>query len=330
MAPLLEVKNLSVSFRTENGPVQVVRDVSFTLAAGEIAGLVGESGSGKSVLSFAVMGLLPRDSGFIDSGEILFGGRNLPALPRREMGRIRGREISMIFQEPMTSLNPVYTIGNQLDEVFVNHGQRGRSVNRKRSIELLERVGIPRATEIARSYPHQLSGGMRQRVMIAMAMALSPKLLIADEPTTALDVTIQAQILRLIEQLARENGMAVIFISHNLGVVARLCRKVMVMYSSQIVEITGAERLYQAPAHPYTKNLLECIPQIGMSGRRLSSIEGAVPHPGDEITGCRFAARCGEAEARCRAEAPELRRLADGLYCRCLKRETSGEWRVES
>ncbi|MDR0434247.1 MAG: ABC transporter ATP-binding protein [Gracilibacteraceae bacterium] len=319
-APLLEIKDLSVSFRTESGRVSVVRDVNLTLAAGEIIGLVGESGSGKSVLSFAVMGLLPPGSGFIDSGEILFAGRNLPALSRREMSGVRGREISMIFQEPMTSLNPVYSIGAQLDEVFVNHGDRDRKANRKRSIKLLERVGIPRAAEIARSYPHQLSGGMRQRVMIAMAMALSPKLLIADEPTTALDVTIQAQILRLIEQMARENGTAVIFISHNLGVIAQLCDVVAVMYSSQIVEITGAERLYQSPAHPYTKSLLECVPQIGMSGKRLNSIEGTVPHPGDEISGCRFAPRCGEAEGRCREQAPELRRLAEGVCCRCWKR----------
>ncbi|MDR1603799.1 MAG: ABC transporter ATP-binding protein [Gracilibacteraceae bacterium] len=316
---MLEVKNLTVAFRTENGLTRVVRDVSFSLAAGEIIGLVGESGSGKSVLSFAVMGLLPPGAGFIEAGEILFDGRDLSALSRRAMTKIRGREMSMIFQEPMTSLNPVFTIGAQLDEVFVNHGGRDRAANRKKSIELLERVGIPRAAEIARSYPHQLSGGMRQRVMIAIAVALGPKLLIADEPTTALDVTIQAQILRLIEQLARENNMAVIFISHNMGVVARLCRKVMVMYSSQIVEITGAARLYQAPAHPYTKNLLECIPQIGMSGRKLNSIEGAVPHPGDEIKGCRFAARCDGAEERCRAKEQELRRLDEDIYCRCWK-----------
>ncbi|MDR1961691.1 MAG: ABC transporter ATP-binding protein [Gracilibacteraceae bacterium] len=318
---LLEVKGLSVSFRAEGGHVQVVRDVNFALEPGEIIGLVGESGSGKSILSFAVMGLLPRGAAFADTSEILFAGKNLLALSRGEMSGIRGREISMIFQEPMTSLNPVYTIGAQIEEVFINHGRRNRSANKKQILKLLEQVGIPRAEEITRSYPHHLSGGMRQRVMIAMALALEPKLLIADEPTTALDVTIQAQILRLIEQLARANNMAVIFISHNLGVIAQLCKKVMVMYSSQIVEITGTDALYRSPAHPYTKNLLECIPQIGMSGRKLKSLEGAAPHPGDRMAGCRFAARCAEAGPLCREKEPRLVCLDENRYCRCLKKE---------
>ena len=235
------------------------------------------------------------------------------------MTKIRGKDISMIFQEPMTSLNPVYTIGNQLEEVFVNHTDYDKKTIYDKSIELLKRVGIPRTDEIMKCYPHQLSGGMRQRVMIAIAIALKPKILIADEPTTALDVTIQAQILELIRKLSEEDDMAVIFISHNLGVIAQICSKILVMYSSQLVEISDSVSLYKNPFHPYTKNLLSCIPQIGMSGQRLNYIEGTVPHPGDKIEGCRFASRCREAKDRCKVEEPMLKDNGKGHYYKCWK-----------
>jgi oligopeptide/dipeptide ABC transporter ATP-binding protein len=323
-APLLQVNGLSVSFRSEGGLVRPVRDVSFEIGKGETVGLVGESGSGKSVLSFALMGLLPPHNSRIDGGEVLMDGRDLSRLRRRAMSKLRGRDISMIFQEPMTSLNPVYTIGNQIEEVFRNHTSMGKKERRERAIDLLERVGVPRAPEIMASYPHQLSGGMRQRVMIVMAIALKPRLLIADEPTTALDVTVQAQILRLIGRLAEEDGMAVILISHNLGVIARVCQRVMVMYAGQLVEVAPAAELYRHPRHPYTRHLFECIPRIGMGGHRLNYIEGSVPHPGDELPGCRFAPRCREADEGCLEREPELAALSEGRASRCLKEGGAG------
>jgi peptide/nickel transport system ATP-binding protein len=316
---LLEVKHLSVSLKGDGGYVPIVRDVCFTLAPGQITGLVGESGSGKSIMSFSLIGLLPRHNSRIDSGEVLLNGQDLLRLPPSELTKMRGRDISMIFQEPMTSLNPVLTVGDQLIEVFTNHGLKKKADNRQQALALLERVGIPRAEEILKSYPHQLSGGMRQRVMIAMAIALKPKLLIADEPTTALDATIQAQILRLLEQLAQEDGMAVIFISHNLGVIARICARIMVMYSGQIVESADTESLCAQPRHPYTQSLLACIPHIGMSGQRLTSIDGTAPNPADLLPGCRFAQRCLEAETACGSETQELLPYAEDSLCRCRK-----------
>ena len=317
MAAILKVNGLTTSFKTEAGYVKAVNDMSYEVNKGEIVGLVGESGSGKSVSSFSIIGLLPKQNSRIDSGEILFEGRDLLQMTPKEMTKLRGKDISMIFQEPMTSLNPVFTIGSQIGEVFENHTKLDKKSINDKSVELLERVGIPRAGEIMKSYPHQLSGGMRQRVMIAIAIALKPKILIADEPTTALDVTIQAQILELIKKLAQEDDMAVIFISHNLGVIAQLCQKVLVMYSSQIVESADIVDLYKKPAHPYTKNLLECIPQIGMSGKKLNYIEGTVPHPSDKIVGCRFAARCKSAVDRCFKDEPPMRQVEEGHECRC-------------
>ncbi len=320
MTPLLQVSNLTISFKDGAKKARAVRDVSFDVKPAEIVGLVGESGSGKSVMSYSIIGLLPKSNSIVETGKVLFEEHDLLEYNTRQMTKIRGKDISMIFQEPMTSLNPVYTIGNQLEEVFVNHGYHNRSENHKKAIALLDRVGIPRIGEVMKSYPHQLSGGMRQRVMIAMAIALKPKLLIADEPVTALDVTIQAQILRLIEQLAREDNMAVIFISHNLGVIAQLCERVMVMYSGQIVEIASIRTLYQEPSHPYTINLFECIPQSRLSDHKLNSIKGTVPHPGDEIAGCRFSPRCKEAIPVCSLNEPRLIKVGAQHYCRCLLR----------
>lgn len=319
MAPILQVQNLTTSFKTEMGYVRAVNDVSFSVEKGEIVGLVGESGSGKSVTSFSIMRLLPRHSSRIDQGKILFEGTDLLSIPEKEMTKIRGKEISMIFQEPMTSLNPVFTIGDQIGEVFRNHTALDKKAIQAKSVELLDRVGIPRAKEIINDYPHQLSGGMRQRAMIAMAIALRPKILIADEPTTALDVTIQAQILDLIKSLAEEDNMAVVFISHNLGVIAELCQKVIVMYSGQFVEMAGTAGIFKNPQHPYTKSLLDCIPRIGMSDKKLSFIEGTVPHPADKLTGCRFQARCYASQEKCTREKPELVEIEPGHYCRCFR-----------
>lgn len=320
MAKLLEIKNLTTSFKTDNGYAKAVNDISFDVEKGSIIGLVGESGSGKSVSSYSIIGLLPKHNSKIESGEILFEGKDLLKCTKKEMSKIRGKEISMIFQEPMTSLNPVYTVENQIAEVFHNHTKLKKTEIKQKTLELLTRVGMQRAGEVMRAYPHQLSGGMRQRVMIALAIALKPKILIADEPTTALDVTIQAQILELIKKLSEEDGMSVIFISHNLGVISNICEKVIVMYSSQIVEMTDTRTLYYNPKHPYTKSLISCIPQIGMSGQRLNHIEGTVPHPNDQIEGCRFKNRCTEAFDKC-VNMPEMMPAASGVghFYRCFK-----------
>ena len=320
MAKLLEVRNLTTSFKTDYGYAKAVNDISFDVEKGSIVGLVGESGSGKSVSSYSIIGLLPKHNSRIESGEILFEGKDLLKCSAKEMSKIRGKDISMIFQEPMTSLNPVYTIENQIAEVFHNHTDLGKAEIKQRTLELLKRVGMQRAEAVMKAYPHQLSGGMRQRVMIALAIALKPKILIADEPTTALDVTIQAQILQLIKKLADEDQMSVIFISHNLGVIANICDKVIVMYSSQIVEMTDTRTLYYSPKHPYTKSLIACIPQIGMSGQKLNHIEGTVPHPNDKIEGCRFKNRCSEADQGC-LTMPEMRALpgSNGHFYRCFR-----------
>ncbi|HYF82168.1 MAG TPA: ABC transporter ATP-binding protein [Clostridia bacterium] len=321
MAPILQIQNLTTSFKTELGYLKAINDVSFSVNKGEIVGLVGESGSGKSVTSFSIMRLLPKHNSRIDQGKILFGDTDLLAIPEKEMIKIRGKEISMIFQEPMTSLNPVFTIGDQIGEVFRNHTSLDKKTINVKTVELLDRVGIPRASEIIHDYPHQLSGGMRQRIMIAMAIALKPKILIADEPTTALDVTIQAQILDLIKNLAEEDNMAVVFISHNLGVVAELCQKVIVMYSGQFVEMADTASIFKNPQHPYTKNLLDCIPRIGMSNKKLKYIEGTVPHPADELLGCRFQPRCFAAKEKCSQLKPELIEVEQGHYCRCFRED---------
>jgi len=314
---VLEVKGLTVHFRNEDKEVPVVRGISFRVKKGETLGLVGESGCGKSVTSLSIMRLIPTPPGKIVSGEILFKGTNLLALKEKQMNQIRGNKISMIFQEPMTSLTPVFTIGRQLDEGILLHTNCSRKEARERSLEMLKLVGIPRAEQIYDSFPHELSGGMRQRVMIAMALACNPQLLIADEPTTALDVTIQAQILDLMRQLKNKMGTSILFITHDLGVVAEMCDRVIVMYAGEIVEEASVETLFHDPKHPYTRGLMESIPKLGEKKKRLYSIRGQVPAPGTVITGCRFQDRCDHVMERCKREHPELRESGNGHACRC-------------
>ncbi|WP_160725420.1 ABC transporter ATP-binding protein [Bacillus sp. USDA818B3_A] len=317
--PILRINELKVSFQTGGKYVPAVDGVSFDLIEGEILGIVGESGSGKSVTSLAAMGLVPSPPGKVDNGNITFAGKDLTASSEKEWRKIRGNQISMIFQEPMTSLNPLFTIGNQLDEAIRLHTNLTKKEMKVRSIELLRLVGIPRADEILKEYPHQLSGGMRQRVMIAMAMACSPKVLIADEPTTALDVTIQAQILSLMKDLNKKTNTSIILITHDLGVVAEICQRVIVMYAGQIVEQGDVRKILKNPQHPYTKGLLKSVPDIRGKKDRLYSIPGTVPAPGTVKQGCRFAARCPHLFAKCLKEAPELANLQkDGHEVRCF------------
>ncbi len=304
-APLLSVENLTVGFKTESGrAVRVVEDVSFEVGAAEMVGLVGESGCGKSVTAMSILKLLPMPPAFIAGGRMLFEGEDLAALDEEAMRRLRGDRIGMIFQEPMTSLNPTFTIGYQLDEVLTTHRGMGAREARARSVELLRKVGVGAAQTRCAQYPHQLSGGLRQRVMIAMALACGPKLLIADEPTTALDVTIQAQILDLLKRLQEEFGMAVLLITHDLGVVAELCSRVMVMYAGRMVETGPARRLFRAPKHPYTAGLLASVPRLSKGKDRLATIPGMVPPPGARGAGCPFADRCPRVLPRCREEMP--------------------------
>ena len=306
--PLLEIDRLSVSFMTEAGSVRVVEDVSFSLQTGETVGLVGESGCGKSVTAMAIMGLNPSPPCRVDGGRILFEGRDLLELGSA-MREVRGDRIGMIFQEPMTSLNPTFTIGFQIAEVLRIHRGLSRSTARAAAAELLGMVGIGAPERRLGQYPHELSGGLRQRAMIAMAIACRPALLIADEPTTALDVTIQAQILDLIKRLQREIGMSVLLITHDLGVVAEVCERVIVMYAGRIVERAGAAALYQRPRHPYTTGLLASSPRLGNRRAVLPTIPGMVPSPGLRRSGCYFAARCPRAVDRCRIETPPLEEL---------------------
>jgi peptide/nickel transport system ATP-binding protein len=304
---LLSVENLKVGFKTEGGGnARVVDDVSFEVASGEMVGLVGESGCGKSVTAMSILKLLPMPPAFIEGGRVLFEDQDLVSYDEEAMRRVRGNRIGMIFQEPMTSLNPTFTIGYQLDEVLTTHrGVSGREA-RARSIALLRKVGIGAAETRWSQYPHQLSGGLRQRVMIAMALACDPKLLIADEPTTALDVTIQAQILDLIKRLQEELGMAVLLITHDLGVVAEFCSRVMVMYAGKVVETGSARRLFRTPRHPYTAGLLAAMPRLSKGKDRLATIPGRVPPPGARGVGCPFSDRCPRALPRCRGEMPWL------------------------
>jgi oligopeptide/dipeptide ABC transporter ATP-binding protein len=317
--PLLEVENLSISFRTDSGPISVVEDVSFTLGAGEHVGLVGESGCGKSVTAMAIMGLNPSPPSRVDSGRILFEGRDLLALGRamRGMRGIRGNRIGMIFQEPMTSLNPSFKVGFQIAEVLKINRGLSKAAARAEVLELLRLVGIGAPERRAGQYPHELSGGLRQRVMIAMAIACSPALLIADEPTTALDVTVQAQILELIKRLQREIDMSVLLITHDLGVVAETCERVLVMYAGRIVESASVGTLYRHPRHPYTKGLLSSSPRLGSKRPVLDTIPGMVPAPGQRGPGCYFASRCPRALGRCHAEIPPLEPLVTGHDAAC-------------
>ncbi|CCQ98667.1 oligopeptide ABC transporter (ATP-binding protein) [[Clostridium] ultunense Esp] len=305
MAKLLEVKNLKVSFRQEEKQVNTINGVSFTLNHGETLGIVGESGCGKSVTSLSVMGLLPKENFTIEEGEIWFDGKNLLEMTDEEYCKIRGKEIAMIFQEPMTSLNPVFTIGNQLIETIMEHSSLSKKDAFRRGVEMLKKVGIPRAEEIMSEYPHRLSGGMRQRVMIAMAMVLNPKLLIADEPTTALDVTIQAQILDLMRSLKKELHTAIIMITHDLGVVAEICDRVAVMYAGEIVEEGGIREIFKNPKHPYTLGLFQAMPSMREEQERLYSIPGSVPTPDEMPIGCRFAPRCEHAKPECHVQSPK-------------------------
>ena len=302
-APLLEVRDLRVSFAGDEGELPAVRGVSLRLERGETLALVGESGCGKSVTALALMRLL-EPNGRV-SGTLLFRGRDLAELDDEGIRRIRGAEIGMIFQEPMTSLNPVFPIGDQIGEVLELHRGLGREAARRAAVDLIARVRIPDPARRAEQYPHELSGGMKQRVMIAMALACDPALLIADEPTTALDVTIQAQILELLRTLRQDAGMAILLITHDLGVVAQFADRVAVMYAGEIVEEASVRQLFREPLHPYTRALLRALPRPGRRGR-LDAIEGTVPSPRELPPGCAFSARCGEALARCAGEPPPV------------------------
>ncbi|MCX7931870.1 MAG: ABC transporter ATP-binding protein [Rhodovarius sp.] len=317
--PLLRVENLVTSFRTAAGELRAVDGVTLSVERGRTLGIVGESGCGKSVLSLSIMRLLAWP-GRILSGRVLLEGRDLTGLSAAEMRAVRGREIAMIFQEPMTSLNPVHTVGFQIMEAMRAHDrQAGAAELRRRAIAALERVRIPAAARRFGEYPHQLSGGMRQRVMIAMALACRPKLLIADEPTTALDVTVQAQILDLLRELQRQEGMGIILITHDLGVIAEMADEVAVMYAGRVVEQGPARAIFEDPQHPYTLGLLGSIPRLDQDRARLTAIEGTVPPPFAWPPGCRFAPRCPFAEGSCEAAPPPLRMVAPGHAAACLK-----------
>ena len=323
---LLEVKDLETEFKVKRGTVKAVNGVSFEVDKGEILAVVGESGSGKSVTSLSVMGLI-RDPGRVAGGEILFNGENLLKKSTKEMQAVRGDKISMIFQEPMTSLNPVYRVKDQIMETILTHTTMNKKEALKRAIEMLDLVGIPAPEQRVNDYPHQMSGGMRQRVMIAMALACDPELLIADEPTTALDVTIQAQILDLINRLREKLGMAVLLITHDLGVVAETADKVVVMYCGRVVEQATVEQLFTKPLHPYTQGLLESIPKMDEDKERLYMIKGIVPDPIHLPKGCSFADRCDKCMEKCKEHMPKLARTEDGRKVRCflISDEVEGE-----
>ncbi|WP_214482607.1 ABC transporter ATP-binding protein [Bacillus sp. SM2101] len=323
VSPLLEVRNLETAFQVDGEYYNAVDQVSFTVKPKQIVGIVGESGCGKSVMSLSIMSLLPKGIGKIN-GEITFEGKHIEKMGDKELNSIRGKDITMIFQEPMTALNPVFTIGSQVQEVLLNHLKISKKMARDKSIALLKSVGISRPEKVVDEYPHQLSGGMRQRVMIAMAIACQPKLLIADEPTTALDVTVQAQILELLKDIQEVNDMSIILITHDLGVVAEMCDEVLVMYAGKIVESADVETLFSKPQHPYTKALLESIPKMDTVVEKLGSIEGIVP----SITrmpdvGCRFANRCQEVKEQCKVVAPQLEETDQSHFVSCLLYETS-------
>ncbi len=313
MTALLEVRDLKTWFDGDGGTYRAVDGVSFSLDAGRTLGIVGESGCGKSVTALSIMGLLPQPPGRIAGGEVLFDGVDLLKLDAAEMRELRGARLGMIFQEPMTSLNPAYTVGNQIVEGIQRHQKLDRAAAKAKAIEMLRLVRIPAPEQRFDEYPHKLSGGMRQRAMIAMALACGPKLLIADEPTTALDVTIQAQILDLLRRLREETGTAIILITHDLGVIAELADDVAVMYAGKLVERAPVRQLFEQPQHPYTIGLLGAIPDLDHKRARLATIEGTVPDLSAELAGCRFAPRCPFVEERCRRDEPQLR-LLDGAH----------------
>ena len=315
--PLLLVRDLRTSFQGEQGEVRAVDGVSFSLPRGRTLGIVGESGCGKSVTALSIMGLIPQPPGRIAGGEVLFDGEDLLKAEPRRLRDLRGDRLSMIFQEPMTSLNPAFPVGEQIAETLERHRNLSPREARTQAIEMLRRVRIPSPEERANDYPHQLSGGMRQRVMIAMALACNPKLLIADEPTTALDVTIQAQILDLMRALREELGTSIILITHDLGVIAELADEVIVMYAGQVIERCTVERLFAEPQHPYTIGLLGSIPRLDLEQKRLSAIEGFVPDAAALPAGCRFHPRCPFAVEKCQREVPPLVEVTPGHPAAC-------------
>jgi len=319
---VLAVNNLFVTFHTEDGLVRAVQDVSFAITRGKTLALVGESGCGKSVTSLAIMRLIPDPPGKIAAGQIYLDGKNLLELPEKQMRSIRGNEIAMIFQEPMTSLNPVYTVGDQIVEAIELHQNLKGPASWQKAIEMLRQVGIPDPERRVSEYPHQMSGGMRQRVMIAMALSCDPKLLIADEPTTALDVTIQAQILELLRELQRNNQMSILLITHDLGVVAENAHDVVVMYASRIMEKSPVEPIFANPLHPYTRGLLRSLPRLGEKKERLDVIPGSVPDPLHFPAGCKFHPRCPycmAADDLCRTKEPPLEEVLPGRFAACWK-----------
>ena len=313
------MRGLRTHFASERGEVRAVDGVDLSLARGRTLGIVGESGCGKSVTALSIMGLVPQPPGRIAGGEVLFEGEDLLKLPVRRMRDLRGDQLSMIFQEPMTSLNPAFPVGEQVAEALLRHKNIDKKTAEQGAVEMLRRVRIPSPERRALDYPHQLSGGMRQRVMIAMALACNPKLLIADEPTTALDVTIQAQILELMQMLRAELGTAIILITHDLGVVSELADDVIVMYAGRVIERCAAERLFSEPQHPYTVGLLGSIPRLHLQQERLSAIEGFVPDPAAFPEGCRFHPRCPFAVDRCRNEIPPLKEIKPNHFAACWR-----------
>ena len=317
MGKLLEVKNLRTYFYTDDGVSKAVDDVSFEVDEGHTIGIVGESGCGKSVSCLSVMRLIQTPPGKITGGEVWFKGRNLLELEDSEMRKIRGNFISMIFQEPMTSLNPVFTCGNQIMEALILHQHLTKEQAKQRAIEMLRQVGIPGPEQRVNEYPHQLSGGMRQRVMIAMALSCNPALLFADEPTTALDVTVQAQILDLLRDLQKRFNMAIVVITHDLGVIAEMAERVVVMYAGKVQEDSDVQTIYKNPLHPYTLGLQKAIPRVHQDTGRLYVIEGTVPNPLDFPPGCKFHPRCPEVMDKCRTQEPELVIVAPGHKVRC-------------
>ena len=317
---LLELKNLHTFFRTKKGIVKAVNGVSYSVDPGRTLGVVGESGSGKSVSAMSILQLLD-GNGYIDSGEILFNGKDLTKCSKKDLYHVRGNDISVIFQEPMTSLNPVFTVEKQVSEPFIIHQKMTKAQAREKVVEMLSDVKIPNPHIVAKQYPHQLSGGMRQRVMIAMALACKPKLLIADEPTTALDVTIQAQILKLMNDLKKEHGTSIMFITHDLGVIRQIADDVAVMYCGQVVEMAPAETIFGKAeySHPYTEGLMVSIPRLDTpNNQRLDAIPGAVPHPLKLPKGCKFAPRCKYATERCMEEEPEMVHVSETQQIRCF------------
>ncbi|MDZ4673826.1 MAG: ABC transporter ATP-binding protein [Gemmatimonadota bacterium] len=318
MTPLLEVTGLRIAFPGQHGPMYPVDGVTFSVRRGELLALVGESGSGKSLSCLAILGLVPTPGRIDPTSRILLGGTSLPDLNREAMRRVRGRRIGMIFQDPTTSLNPVFTIGRQLEEAVANHFPGPRAAIRARAVELLGEVGVPEPAGRLASYPHELSGGLRQRVMIALALSGEPDLLLADEPTSSLDVTVQAQILALLDRLRASRGMAVVLVTHDLGLVAGRADHVAVMYAGQVVERATAVRLFAAPAHPYTRGLFRSVPRLDAPVDRLAPIPGVVPTAARWPAGCRFHPRCPEALTQCQSESPALRHVGPDQSAACL------------